>query len=114
ALEAIIHPLVRQARTRFLKRAASQRTKIVAFDIPLLLETRFESECDAVMVVSAPAFLQRQRALARPGMDDARLRAILSRQMPDAEKRSRADVVIPTGLGKAHTLRCLKKALKVL
>ncbi len=111
ALEAIVHPIVRANRRHFMRRAAHQRRQLVVFDIPLLFETNSEHECDVVLVVSAPAFLQRQRALARPGMDDARLKGVLAKQMPDHQKRARADVVVPTGLGKAHTLRVLKKAL---
>ncbi|MBL8628271.1 MAG: dephospho-CoA kinase, partial [Rhodospirillaceae bacterium] len=63
---------------------------------------------------TAPAFLQHQRALARPGMDDVRLKGVLAKQMPDAQKRIRADAVIQSGLGKAHTLRSLKKALMLI
>jgi dephospho-CoA kinase len=113
ALERIVHPLVKAARTSFLQRAARRRCRRVVFDIPLLFETGAEAECDAVLVVAAPAFLQRQRVLARPGMSEARLQGVLGRQMPAALKARRADVVVPSGLGRALTLRRLKKALMV-
>ena len=85
---------------------------MVVLDVPLLFETRGETRCDAVIVVSAPASLQRARVLRRPGMTEARYRAILAQQMPDAEKRRRARWVVPTGLGKALTLRRLKGILR--
>jgi dephospho-CoA kinase len=106
-LEHIIHPLVRRATTRFLKAAARQRRRMVVLDIPLLFESKSERRCDAVVVVSAPAVLQRQRVLRRPGMSAAKLDAILARQLPDCAKRRRADVVISSGLGKAVTNRQL-------
>lgn len=114
ALEAIIHPLVRAARKNFIRHAARHHRRCVVLDVPLLFETNSQGDCDLVIVVTAPAFLQRQRALARPGMDDEKLKAILSRQIPDTEKRSFADAVVPSGLGKAQTLRSLKKALRLI
>jgi dephospho-CoA kinase len=111
SLEAIIHPLVKHARQNFVRAAARRRCKIVVFDIPLLFETSSEGECDVVLVVSCPVFLQRQRALARPGMTAQLFDSILKRQMPSTMKARRADVVIPSGLGRALTLRRLKKAL---
>jgi dephospho-CoA kinase len=102
-LERIIHPLVRDEQARFLKRWRGRGTRIVVLDIPLLFETRRDlREFDRILVVSAPAAVQRRRVLLRPGMTKARLDAILARQMPDAEKRRRADVVIPTGLSRHH------------
>lgn len=92
-LEAIVHPLVAEHRAAFIKTAASD---ILLFDIPLLFETQADLWLDKVAVVSAPFDVQKQRVLARPGMDDAQFAQILSRQMPDAEKRARADWVIPT------------------
>jgi dephospho-CoA kinase len=106
-LEAILHPLVRQSTRRFLKRWAARRAPVVVLDVPLLLETGGERRCDAVIVVSAPFFLERVRVMARPGMTEARFRAILAQQMPDHEKRRRADFVVPTGLGRAVTRRHL-------
>jgi dephospho-CoA kinase len=112
-LEAILHPMVSATRQRDLRRAGLRRARWLVLDVPLLLEGRGHRAADAVMVVSAPAFLQRQRALARPGMTAAKLAGVLARQMPDAEKRRRADIVIPTGLGKRETLRRIVRFLKV-
>lgn len=92
-LEAVVHPLVAADRARFAEEAGSD---FVVFDIPLLYETGAESELDAVAVVSAPGELQRARVLQREGMTEARLAAVLRRQIPDAEKRALADFVIPT------------------
>jgi len=97
ALEAIVHPLVRAASTDFLARHAD--APLVVLDIPLLYETGGEGRCDAVAVVSAPPEVQRARVLARPGMDEAAFAAILAKQLPDAEKRARADFVIDTSRG---------------
>lgn len=98
-LEAIVHPLVQQAKQRFLAKCRANGHALVVLDIPLLLETGGEAQVDAVIVTSAPADIQRSRVLARPGMTAAKLDAILARQLPDAEKRRRAHVVIDTGLG---------------
>lgn len=97
ALEAIVHPLVRAASTDFLARHGA--APLVVLDIPLLYETGGEARCDAVAVVSAPPEVQRSRVLARPGMTEAAFAAILAKQMPDAEKRARADFVIDTSRG---------------
>jgi dephospho-CoA kinase len=94
ALEAIVHPAVQQARARFLAEHAA--APALLFDIPLLFETGGEGEFDAVVVVSAPAEIQRARVLARPGMTADKLDAILKRQLPDEAKRKRADFVIDT------------------
>ena len=111
-LEAILHPLVQAAERRFLATQRRRRVPVVVLDIPLLFETKGERRCDGVIVVSAPLWLQRQRVLRRPGVTPARLDAILARQMPDAEKRRRADWVVPTGLGRTATLRHLRKILR--
>lgn len=111
-LEGILHPLVRQVERAFLKRFA--RSKLVVLDIPLLFETGGETRCDKVAVVSAPAFLQEQRVLKRPGMTRERLQAILAKQMPDGEKRRRADFVVPTGLGMRPALRHLKAIVTLM
>ncbi len=111
-LERLLHPLVRTASRRFLAQAARRRARIVVLDIPLLYETGAEARCDRVAVVSAPGFIERLRVLARPGMSAARLRHILDRQVPDAEKRRRADHVVPSGLGRAVTFRALRRLVR--
>lgn len=113
-LEGILHPLVKREREHFFRTAALRRCRIVGVEIPLLFETPQQSPFDMIVVTSAPAFLQRQRALRRPGMTPARLASILSRQMPDAEKRRRADVVVPSGLGRREALRRLNRSLTLL
>jgi dephospho-CoA kinase len=100
-LEAIVHPLVREAERRFLNEAEAAGAKTVVLDIPLLFETGGDSRVDAVVVVSAPAETQRARALER-GLDAARFEAVLARQMPDAEKRRRADFVVDSSQGIEH------------
>jgi dephospho-CoA kinase len=98
-LEGIVHPLVGAEARAFLARHAD--APLVVLDIPLLFETGGEARCDAVLVVTAPPEVQRARVLARPGMTGAALDAILAKQMPDAEKRARADHVIDTSRGLA-------------
>ena len=101
-LESIVHPLVGAHRIGFFEAAQGQDADIVVLDIPLLYETGGHEKVDKVVVVSASAALQRQRVLARPGMDAAKFEAILARQTPDAEKRARADFVVDTGQGLNH------------
>jgi dephospho-CoA kinase len=113
ALEKILHPLTTKARKAFLKQARKKKEKAVVLDIPLLFEKKLEKEADVVLVVSAPASVQKRRVLTRPGMTEKKFRAILSRQMPDKEKRKRADIVIPTGRGREVTKRSLKAALRI-
>jgi dephospho-CoA kinase len=96
-LEAIVHPLVRAERDRFI--AGVGDAQVVVFDVPLLLETGVDRDVDAVVVVSAPEAVQRERVLARSDMTETKLAQILARQMPDADKRARADFVIDTGRG---------------
>lgn len=98
-LETIIHPLVGRAEARFLDEAARKDAAVVVLDIPLLFETGADRRCDAVVVVSAPADVQRVRAFERPGMTEEKFQAILAKQMPDAEKRARADFVVDTSKG---------------
>ena len=98
-LETIIHPLVGRAEARFLDEAARKDAAVVVLDIPLLFETGADRRCDAVVVVSAPADVQRARAFERPGMTEEKFQAILAKQMPDAEKRARADFVVDTSKG---------------
>src|SRR5688572_24236254 len=97
-LESIVHPLVGQVRDRFLAQAQAADAQIVVLDIPLLFETGGENRVDAVVVVSAPAEVQRERLLER-GVPADQLETLLARQMPDAEKRRRADFVVDTGHG---------------
>lgn len=113
-LEAIVHPLVHGRETAFLKRASGQHQSLVVLDIPLLFETRAEQRCDAVAVVSAPAFVQRRRVLRRGGMSAQRFDAILQQQIPDSEKRRRADFVIPTGLGKGEMVARVRRIAAIL
>jgi dephospho-CoA kinase len=98
-LEAIVHPLVHDAERRLLAQARARGEKVAVLDIPLLFETGGDSRVDAVVVVSAPPEVQRARVLARPGMTIEKLEAILAKQMPDAEKRRRADFVVDTSQG---------------
>ncbi|MFN0023238.1 MAG: dephospho-CoA kinase [Parvularculaceae bacterium] len=97
-LEALIHPLVGEDRAAFLDNAARAGAEIVVLDIPLLFEKGSEKFFDAVVVVSAPASVQKDRVLARPGMTEKKFRSILMKQTPDAEKRRRANYVIDTGV----------------
>lgn len=101
ALEAIVHPAVRAARARFLRRNRSRA--IVVLDIPLLFETQGQRQLAGVIVVTAPAWKQRRRVLARPGMTAEKFRRILHLQTPDAEKRRRANYIINTGTTFAST-----------
>jgi dephospho-CoA kinase len=100
-LENILHPMVRAAERRFLARARAQHEKLVVLDIPLLFETDRIDRIDGVIVVSAPLRLQRERVMRRQGMTAARFAAILASQLPDAEKRRRADFVVSTALSRA-------------
>ncbi|RXR30509.1 dephospho-CoA kinase [Sphingobium fluviale] len=108
ALEAIMHPLVFAARQKFLQRHIAH--PLVILDIPLLFETHGEKRVDGVIVVTAPAWKQRKRVLARPGMTEAKFRRILALQMPDAQKRLRADHIVHTGTT-YHRTRAQVRAL---
>ena len=101
-LNGIVHPLLGASRARFFDAAKAEGADIVVLDIPLLFETGGERNVEAVIVVTAPADLQRTRVLAREGMTPERLDAILAQQVPDAEKRARADYVVDTGQGLDH------------
>jgi dephospho-CoA kinase len=107
-LEAILHPMVRAAERRFVDRARARREPLIVLDIPLLYETRGTGRCDFVLVVSAPARLQRERVMRRRGMSAQRFAEILRAQLPDSEKRRRADFVVLTALSKAATFRRLR------
>ena len=98
-LEQIVHPLVRRAEQAFLAAAERAGARIAVLDIPLLFETGGEVRCDAVVVVSAPPDIQRARVFERPGMGEEKFAAIIAKQMPDAEKRARADFVVDTSRG---------------
>ena len=113
-LENILHPLVREARNRFIRRQSRYKSRLVILDVPLLYETGSDKDCDKVLVVSAPYFIQKQRALARYGMTQTKFHDILKRQLPDHDKRRRADFIVPTGLGKAYTYRALKRLIRDL
>ncbi len=98
-LETIVHPLVRADADAFLDRHRAAGAPLVVLDIPLLFETGGRNRVDKVVVVTAPAEIQRARVLARPGMSEEKLAAILAKQVPDADKRRQADFVIDTGEG---------------
>ena len=98
-LERIIHPMVRREEVRFLDEAERAGAPIAVLDIPLLFETGADRRVDAIVVVTAPAEMQRVRALERPGMTEEKFQALLAKQMPDAEKRRRADFVVDTSKG---------------
>jgi dephospho-CoA kinase len=101
-LESIVHPLVAARREKFLADARANNAKVVLLDIPLLFETRGERLCDAVVVASATADMQRQRAFERPGMTEEKFSALLAKQLPDAEKRKRADFIVDTSQSFDH------------
>jgi dephospho-CoA kinase len=109
ALEALIHPLVREAEDRFLATARARNEELVILDIPLLFETGRAKTMDAVVVVSSPEAVQRDRVLKRPGMTPEKFATILARQMPDAEKRAQADFIIETDKSLDHALAQVKR-----
>ncbi|MEK6746423.1 MAG: dephospho-CoA kinase [Pseudomonadota bacterium] len=108
-LENILHPLVQEMENDFVRRMRNLGTKFVVLDIPLLFETNGHERVDFTVVVSAPAFIQKQRVMARQGMTAERFEKIIASQMQDLEKRNRADFVIPTGLGKGYSFRAVKQ-----
>jgi dephospho-CoA kinase len=101
-LEAIVHPLVKVARDKFLAEAQARGAPVVVLDIPLLFETGAQHNCDAVVVVSAPAEMQRRRAFERPGMTEEKFAALIAKQTPDAEKRKRADFIVDSSKSFDH------------
>ena len=113
-LERILHPMVRAEERAFLLRARRAGRRLAVLDVPLLLETGGERRVDLVLVASAPRAVQRARVRARRRMTDAQIDAIIARQMPDAEKRRRAHVVVQTGLSRHHALRRLKRFIREL
>ena len=111
-LEAIVHPAVAAERAAFV--AAHADSPLIVFDIPLLFETGGDARVDRVVVVSADAAVQRARVLARPGMTEAKFAAILARQLPDADKRARADLVIATDVTLDETRDAVRRAISCL
>lgn len=113
-LERILHPMVAAREKRFLAHARARRAPLAVLDVPLLFESRGAGRCDYVVVVSAPAMLQRQRVLRRRAMTESRFAAILRQQMPDREKRRRADFVVETGLDRGRSWRRLNAIVRCL
>ena len=113
-LEAILHPMVRDEERAFIARARRAGKRAVVLDIPLLLETGGAQRVDYVVVVSAPRSVQMHRLRRRGHMSNADIAAIIGRQMPDAEKRSRADAVIRTGRSRFHTVRAVRRLIRRL
>jgi len=111
-LEAIVHPAVAEKRSEFLRANASK--PLIIFDIPLLFEKGAAEQVDAVAVVSAPSDAQRERVLSRPGMTEEKFAQILSLQVPDQEKRARADFVIDTGASLAQTRASVEQLARQL
>jgi dephospho-CoA kinase len=113
-LEHILHPMVEAEERAFVARARRRGRRAVVLDIPLMLEVKGDKRVDTVVVVSAPLAVQIQRVGKRRRMSKADVAAIIARQMPDADKRRRADVVVKTGLSRAHTLRILRRFIQGL
>jgi dephospho-CoA kinase len=113
-LERILHPLVRRDELRFLRAQRLRRARLVVLDIPLLFETGAQRRVDAVLTMTVPAVVQRQRVLRRPSMTVERFQAILARQVPDARRRRDADFVVQSGLGRGSTFRHLRRIVQRL
>ena len=113
-LESLVHPLVAEERSHFITQCRQTGSRVCVLDIPLLFETKMESLVDLVAVVSAPAWVQEQRVLARPGMTQKKFQAIQTRQTPDPEKRRRAHFVIETGAGVEPAQRQVRALLKAV
>ena len=113
-LEAIVHPLVWAARDAFIEARQAQGDRIVVYDVPLLFETGADKSVDAIVVVTAPPELQKQRVLTRPGMTQQKFEAIIAKQTPDAEKRARADFIVETGDGLDAARAQVRHILKTL
>lgn len=114
ALESILHPRVRAEEVAFVLKAQNAGKWLAVLDIPLLFETGADARCDAVVVVTAPEAVQRERVLARPGMTEEKFRRVLARQMPDAEKRARADYVVETHDGLERSAREVRRIMQEL
>ena len=113
-LEAIVHPLVAEARDAFIAEAQARGAPAVVLDVPLLFETGGERYCDAVVVVSAPLDLQRRRAFERPGMTEEKFTALVGKQMPDAEKRRRADFIVDSSQSFDHARAQVRDILQAI
>ena len=111
-LEALVHPLVRAEEEACLAAGRQRSARLAVLDVPLLFETGAASRCDRIVVVTATPEIQRERVLSRPGMNEAKLEAILSRQMPDEEKRARADFIVDTGNGMEAARLAVKAIVK--
>ena len=113
-IEAVVHPLVKARQAEFLSRCRSEGAALVVLDIPLLFETGRDKDVDRILVVTTSAAVQKERALKRPGMTEEKLTFILSKQMPDAEKRARADYVIDTSVDLETTARDVERIIDEL
>ena len=113
-LESLVHPLVEKARARFIDESRRKKEKLIILDMPLLFETGLDRSVDRVIVVTAPAEVQRQRAMARKGMTVNKLETILARQLPDSEKRARADFVVDTSRGFAEAAAQVRRIVAQL
>jgi dephospho-CoA kinase len=113
-LEAIVHPLVWAARDAFIQQRQAQGDRMVVYDVPLLFETGADKSVDAIVVVTAPPELQKQRVLMRPGMTQEKFEAIVGKQTPDTEKRARADFIVETGEGLDAARAQVRHILKTL
>lgn len=111
-LESIVHPLVHRAERAFVEQARAAGEKLVVLDIPLLYEKQADSRADRVLVVSAPAEIQKERVMRRPGMTEQKFEALLSKQVPDAEKRARADIVINTDVSLDETRQAVRDVVR--
>ncbi len=110
-LENILHPLVREDQEDFIRKSKLKKFDIICLDIPLLFETNAQKRVDYTIVVSAPYLIQKQRITNRPNISEEKFNIILERQMPDSEKCARADYVIKTGIGHAHSMKMLKNII---
>jgi dephospho-CoA kinase len=113
-LEAIVHPLVSASREKFLAEAQIRNAAIVVVDVPLLFETEAERDCDAVVVVSAPSEIQQRRVFERPGMTEEKFTALIAKQMPDAEKRRRADFIVDSSKDFDHARAQVRDILRAV
>jgi dephospho-CoA kinase len=113
-LEAIVHPLVAKARDAFITEAQARGAPVILLDVPLLFETGGERHCDAVVVVSAPLDMQRSRAFERPGMTEEKFAALVGKQVPDAEKRRRADFIVDTSQSFDHAREQVRDILQAI